>query len=233
MGNLEFLGLGEGHLGFGRVFLSNGVSTDRDRTDVKFVFLEEEDVAGLGSDIDQDAAALDVSVVVAESVGQGGHRRIHHFHLQANRFAHRKELFNDLGLDGHQKHLASPVGGGTQNLVVPSTFGQREGDVLLGLVLDDLRNLRGVDRGQFDEFGEDLITRGRNVGLAGNKATFNEKLTQGALEHTIAGSILGAGEPEGANAKADELQTAAVGRFELGDLQGASPEVDPQKCFGF
>ena len=117
--------------------------------------------------------------------------------------------------------------------MVPSTFGQREGNVLLGLVLDDLRNLRGVYRGQFDEFGEDLITRGRDVGLTGNKTTFGQKLTQGALEHTIAGSILGAGEPEGADAKAEELQTAAVGGFELGDLQGASPEVDPQKCFGF
>jgi hypothetical protein len=69
--------------------------------------------------------------------------------------------------------------------------------------------------------------------LTGNETTFGQKLTQGALEHTIAGSILGAGEPEGANAKAEELQTAAVGGFELGDLQGASPEVDPQKCFGF
>jgi hypothetical protein len=44
---------------------------------------------------------------------------------------------------------------------------------------------------------------------------------------------LGAGEPEGADAKAEELQTAAVGGFELGDLQGTSPEVDPQKRFGF
>jgi hypothetical protein len=44
---------------------------------------------------------------------------------------------------------------------------------------------------------------------------------------------LGAGEAQGAHAKAEELQTAAIGGFELSDLQGTSPEVDPQKRFGF
>ena len=233
LGNLELFSLSEGCLGFGRIFLSNGVCTDGDRADVKLVFLEEEDVAGFSTDIDQQTAALDISVVVTEGVGQCGHRRIHHFHLQANRFTDCEELFNHLGLNSHQQHLTRPIGSGAQNLMVPSTFGQRERNVLLGLVLDDLRNLRSVNRGQFDKFREDLITRRRNVGLAGNKTTLSQKLTQGTLQHTIAGSILGAGEPEGANAKAEELQTAAVGGFEFGDLQGASPEVDPQKCFGF
>ena len=127
--------------------MSNGVGTHRDRANIKLVFLEEEDVAGLGSNIDQEAAALDISVVVTEGVSQCGHRRIHHFHLQTHRFTHRKELLNHLGLDGYQKHLSRPVSSSAQNLMVPSTFGQREGNILLGLVLDDLRDLRGVYRG--------------------------------------------------------------------------------------
>jgi len=87
--------------------------------------------------------------------------------------------------------------------------------------------------GSYDELGEDLVAGGRDVGLAGDEATLGQQLGQGALEDPVARGILGTGKPERAGPEAEELQTAAVGRLELGDLQGSRPEVDPQKRLGF
>ena len=66
--------------------------------------------------------------------------------MQSRRFRDAEQTLDDIGLDGDQQHLQFSAGRGTQDLVIPNHFGQREGDVLLRFVLDDLRDFTSINR---------------------------------------------------------------------------------------
>jgi len=145
----------------------------------------------------------------------------------------REQLLDDVALDGDEEHLQPSIRAGSKDLVIPGTFGQREGNVLLGLVLDDLSDLGGVDRGQFDELRENLVPGRGDVRLSGDESPLSHQFAQGLLENSVSSGILGTGKAQGTYREPEELQTAAFGRFKLGDLQASCPEVDPQKRLRF
>ena len=111
---------------------------------------------------------------------------------QAGFLGDAEQTLDHIGFDGDQEHLQFAGGRSAQNLVVPDHFLQREGDVLLRLILDDLGDLGGVDGRQFDELGEGVIAGSADVDVPRVVGVLAEHLLD-SLEHgRLPGGFLGA-----------------------------------------
>jgi hypothetical protein len=229
VGNLELFRIVEAKLGLGGELLGDRVGPEIDAAAVVLVGLENRDVARFRPDVDEERNALLISVVVAKGVGERAGRGVDHRHLQAGRFPRREKLFNDLGLDGDEENLDFAAGCGAEDLVIPRRFGEREGNVLLRLVLDDLGDLGGVDRRQLDELGKDLKPGGREISLAAEEPAFGENFAERLFHRGLARGVLGAREPERLDGKPKQPQAALRRCGKLGDLEASRPEVDAQE----
>ena len=101
---------------------------------------------------------------------------------QPRRLRHAKQSFNDVRLDGNQQDFQLTSGRGPENLIIPNYLGQRKGNILLGLILNDLGDLGGINRGQFDKLGKNMETGSADVDDFGTDVLFDNQLLKG-LEH--------------------------------------------------
>ncbi len=154
--DLEPFGLREFQLGLRRKILSDGVGADIDAARIDLALLKKQQVAGLGANVQQHGAAVEVAIVVAKRIAQSGGRYVHQLHAQPRRFRRAKETFHHVRLDGDEQHFQFTGRRRSQNLIVPDHFFQREGHVLLSFVLDDLGDLGSVHRRQFDKLGKNV-----------------------------------------------------------------------------
>ena len=154
--DLEPFGLREFQLGLRRKILSDGVGADIDAARIDLALLKKQQVAGLGANVQQHGAAVEVAIVVAKRVAQSGGRYVHQLHAQPRRFRRAKETLHHVRLDGDEQHFQFTGRRRSQDLIVPDHFFQREGHVLLSFVLDDLGDLGSVHRRQFDKLGKNV-----------------------------------------------------------------------------
>ena len=97
---------------------------------------------------------------------------------------------------------------------------------MLGLVLDDLGDLAGVNRRQLNEFGEDMKARSANVDLPGLDALFSQQPLQRFENGRFARGFLGPFRPEGLEAVLLQAQAAGFVDFKLGELEAARAEIN-------
>src|ERR1700728_5424759 len=154
--NLDGLRLWELELGLVGKVLSDGICPDIDAAGINFALLEEEEVAGLGANIQKHGATFQIPVIVPEGVAQSGGGSVHELETEASPFSHAEETFDNLRLDGHQKNLQLAGRRGAKNLVIPDNLVQRERNVLLRFVANNLGHLGSVHRRQLDKFGKDM-----------------------------------------------------------------------------
>ena len=225
LGDLHLLRVVKAQLGFGRKLLRDRVGPNIDPAGVDLALLEEEQVAGLGPDIQEHRAAVQIAVIKPKSIAQGGRGNIDQLQAQARGFGRAEQALDDIGLDRHQEHFQLPVGRRAQDLVVPDHFFQGKRHVLLGLILDDLRDLGGVDRGELDEFGKDVKARRANVGFARAKASFGEELLDRLAQDRFPRALLGAFQAQRTDAITFELESSGLVQLKLRRLQSACSKV--------
>ena len=189
-GNLDLLGFVELQLGFLGEILRDGIGPDVNAARVNIALLEEQQVAGLGTDVQQHGAAFEVAVVVAEGVAQRSRRDIDDLQAQTGTFRRLEQAFDHVFLDGDEQHLEFAGGSGAEDLIIPHDFLQREGDILLRLVLDDLCDLGGIDRGQLDELGEGVETRRADIDVASFRSDLGQQLIQRLAHGGVARGFL-------------------------------------------
>ena len=80
--------------------------------------------------------------------------------------------------DRDQQHFQFAAGSRAEDLIVPHHFLQRKRHVLLRFVLDDLRDLAGIYRRQFDEFGKTWKPGAQTLTSPGLDAFFREHFLQ-------------------------------------------------------
>src|SRR5207245_1655269 len=156
-----------------------------------FALFEEEQVAGFGADVQEHGAIFQLAVVVTKGVAEGGGGNVGELQVEPGGLGDPEEAFDDIGLDGDEQDLQFAAGGRAQNLVIPDDLFEREGDVLLGLVLDDLGDFARVHRGKLDEFGEDVEAGGADVDVFAFDALFGQHVLEGFEDGGFAGGLLG------------------------------------------
>ncbi len=75
-------------------------------------------------------------------------------------------------------------------MVIPDDLTQREGDILLRFILNDLRRLGTVDRRQLDELIENLIARSADIGLFARDGTLGHNFAKRFFKQSLACGIL-------------------------------------------
>ena len=109
-------------------------------------------------------AGPDAEPVVAQEVEQPQRGDLHQFEFHFAVEERLEVVLHLLLLHGEQADFrieqeAALFHAAAQRLEVPDHFFQREGNLLLGLVLDDGRDAAGLDRRQLDEFGQRGLPR--------------------------------------------------------------------------
>ena len=90
--------------------LGNGIGPDVDAARVDAAFLEEEQVAGLGANIQEHGAALQVAIIIAKGVTEGGRSDVDQLQAQAGGFGDPEQALDNVGLDRHQQHFQFAAG---------------------------------------------------------------------------------------------------------------------------
>ena len=194
--DLEPFGLREFQLGLRRKILSDGISAYIDAAGIDLALLKKQQVAGLGANVQQHRAAVQVAIVVAKGVAQSGRRHVHQLHPQPRRLRRAEETFHHVRLDSDEQHLQFTGRRRSQDLIVPDHFLQREGHVLLGFVLDDLGDLGRVHRRQFDELGKDVKAGRADVDVFRAERPLGEQFLDRLEDDPLARGFLRAFEAE-------------------------------------
>ena len=148
---------------FGQKLIGYVVRADANTTCIKRFALDEQHVGCLCSNVQQQCAALHLTVVVHERIAQRRHRAVDHFKLQLVLPANVGDALHLLGLHRHQQHVQLARLHGAQNLVIPLHLIQRERHVLLRLILNDLPHLRSLHRRRAQRLGEHHAARRTHV----------------------------------------------------------------------
>ena len=215
-------------------FLSDGVGTKVDAAHKKFAaFLNEQRVGGFGAHVQHQRAAFELAVVVHEGVAQRRGRAVHNSQLQPKVVAHGGEAVDDVELQRHQHHFQFAGCCGPEDLIIPLHFVQREGDILLGLVLDDLPHLITFHRRGAQKFCKTLVAGRADVRLQplGANLVPVERVLQHLLEQPYAVSFLQPALPQRHDFVAREHQTAARLGLEQRHFQARRTAINGQKWF--
>ena len=144
-------------------------------------------------------------------------------------FRYPEETLDHIVLDRHQEDLQLTGRGRADNLVVPDDFFQRKRHILLGLVLNDLGDLRGVNGWKPNKFREGVKARGASVDAIRRKLLFGQKRLQLLLQDSGTGSVLEPILPKGGKSELMQAQCTRLVHLELGELKRCSPKIDCQK----
>ena len=226
--NLQPLSFCQRQARFLRKIQSDRVRPDIDSARVNIPAIEEQQVAGFGSDIQQHRATFKIVVVIAKRVAQRRRRYIHQLQTQTRSFRGAKEPFDYVRFDRDQKNLQLPVRRCSQNLIIPHHFLQRKRHILLRLVLDNLSDLRRIDRRQLHEFRKGVKTGRAKIQILRPVRFLRQQLLQRLLcNHVPRGfsSLL----PERAQPVLLQQQSPFIRNLEFGDLEVRGPKIDGQK----
>jgi hypothetical protein len=102
----------------------------------------------------------------------------------------RKHALDHVGLDGDQQDFQFAVGAGAENLEIPRDLLERERNVLFGLVLNDLVDLRGINGRKFDELGEDVEPGRAGIDLTRTETAFGNQVLDCLDEDALARHFL-------------------------------------------
>ena len=114
-------------------------------------------------------------------------------------------------------------------MVVPDDLLERKRNVLLGFVLNDLSDFAGVNRGQFDEFGENVETRRANVDVPGFDPLLRQEFLKRLLDRGFPGGLLRSLRSQRPESVLLQPQSTGVVYLELGQLEAARPKINRQK----
>src|SRR5207247_809115 len=103
--DLEFFGHVELVLGFTGEVLGDRVGAQVNAAGKHFALFKEQQVAGLGADVQKHGAIFQIAVVVTKRVAQGRWRHIRQLQMQAGAFGHPEQELDDVALDRHQPYF--------------------------------------------------------------------------------------------------------------------------------
>jgi hypothetical protein len=204
----------------------------RDAAAEDLVRLDEDEVRGPRTDVDDQRAAVDVAVVVAEGVIDGHRRDIDEHGFQLGLLDGVVDVVEQIGFDGDDDDFDLIGVAAIDELIVPDDLVNRVGDVLLGLEGDDLIDLLFADRRQLDEAGENGLRRDRVIDLRALQLAGLHHLVEDELglpeTHRIHRGI---GEQfPGLVRREDE--PAVLPGLELGEPNGLGAETQTQDARG-
>ncbi len=101
---------------------------------------------------------------------------------------------------------------------------------MLGLVLDDLADLVGVNRREFDKFGENVEAGSADVDNLGLDAFCRDHVLQGLENCLLTAGFLRALQSQRFDREIVQAQSARLIDFEFGQLQAARSKINGQKC---
>ncbi|OQC27180.1 MAG: hypothetical protein BWX68_00241 [Verrucomicrobia bacterium ADurb.Bin063] len=206
--------------------LRDGVRPQVDAARENLALLKKQQVAGLGANIQQHRAILQVAIIIAKRIAQRRRRNIRQLQLQPRRLRHPEQPLHHVRLDGHQHHLQLPPGRRPENLVIPHHLGQRKRHILLRLILDHLRHLARLHRRQLDELGKHVEPRGADIDLPGLDPLLGQDLLQRLENHRLAGAFLRPLRAQRLEAVLLQPQPARLVDLELGQLETARAKIN-------
>src|SRR5258706_4995830 len=124
----------EWQLGFVGKILGDGIGAKINAPGIDLALFEKQEVAGFGADVEQHGAILKVAVIIAEGVAKGRRGDIRQLKAQAGGFSDAEKTLDNVRLDGDKQHFQLASGSGTEYLIVPNHFSERERNILLRLI---------------------------------------------------------------------------------------------------
>ena len=103
--DFELLRLRKREPGFFRKILGNGIGADVDAPRINAALFKEQQVAGLGPDIQQHGAAFQITIVIAKRIAERCRGNIHQLQAQPSRFGDSEKPLHDVGFDGDEQDL--------------------------------------------------------------------------------------------------------------------------------
>ena len=228
---LNLLRLRKTHLGFRGKLLRDGVGADVDRAEEKFLTVKKEDVGGLCADVQHHGAALEFAVVVAEGIDERRLGGVDQLHVHSSRLDQIDDAVRHLALQRGNEHLNLAGLGDAHCVVIPGSLLQREGNVLRGLKLDQLRHLGVVYLRDAHRLGKNLKTGSRQQRGLGLKTGLVEQLSDRFLQRLRAGPLTRSLKTKWLDPETHQSNPGR-GWLELGRTQGAGPHIHCQKRFG-
>src|SRR5437588_99441 len=123
------------------------------------VLLDEYQVGRTGADIDQERATAELIIIIPKRVRQSHRRDINNDWSQPGGFDCAIQDFEQIGFDRDEHHLQLFIRATANQLVIPNYFTDWKWDILLRFKRNDAFDFFLFDGGQFDEAGEDRLTR--------------------------------------------------------------------------
>ena len=149
-GELGVLRLGKGEVVVLRDGGGESRSPDADAAGEKAGTIDVNEVAGLRPDVEEHGAFLQVRVVIAEGIVEGGGRGIDELGAHATAGDGFADLVERVSLDGDEDDFFFNVIA-WENLPIPDDFIDRERENLLGLEANQLVDILLIERRQLDE----------------------------------------------------------------------------------
>jgi hypothetical protein len=208
-----------------------GVRPDVDRTGVHLALLKKQQIARFGADIEQHRASFQIAIAEPERVAQRRWRHIHQLEPEPGALGGAEKAFHHIRLDRDQQHLQLAAGAAAHDLVIPDDFLQREGHILLRLVLDDLGDFGSIDRRQLDELREDMKAGRAHVCVLAPVRLLAQQFLDRLENRGLALALLGAFLPQRLDPKLRQRQRARFVGDELRDLDAARAKIEAQKWF--
>ncbi len=196
---LEVLGLGEGEFQFLDQGLGEMASADRDAPLPHAEAVGDHQIAGIGAHrehhggrgrgigIELFRRGQVAQLVEVHEVVQGQGRQLHDIDRDAHAIERLQGPQHLVALDGEQADLGLQrkplfLHAAAHALVVPDHIVQIEGDLLPGLVPDDIGDFLGLDRGQADEARQAALPGDRNGHPRPPHAVARQELGEGLVD---------------------------------------------------
>ena len=182
MPTFELFGFGEADAELLGDLLGDRVAGDGDSPGEEAAAVDEQQVGAAPADVEHHGALIIANVVGTSRVVAGRRGDVDQERFQTDRLDRTGHLLHNLVLDDDEHHVHLFVVRIGNELIVPDHFVHVEGDVLLGLELDDLADAFLVfgERREFDEAGEGGLSRHADEGTAGLEAVLDQHLAQEA-----------------------------------------------------
>ncbi len=192
------------------------------------VLFQEQKIGRARPEIDDHGAALEVAVIVTDRVVERHRGDIHDVRPQSAGFHAFGEFFDDVTLDGQEHDLQFPLRVAAEQLIIPNDFIDGEGDVLLGLILDDLRDLGLIDGRQFDEPGEHGLAGNAEHDTPGLDVSLADHIANGGHDERLAVFFVFGIDPEFGVVEIRQAQSLALGGLKFAYLDSGSADVQRQ-----
>ena len=209
--DLEFFRIAEAHAELARDGVGDEGAGGGDGAGEEAAVLREDDVGGLGADVEDDDGIGILGVAHAVGVVERGDGAIDAARVQAVALHLSVEAVEHVLLDGDEQDFMLSLAAFGEHLVGVDDVVDGEGDVLLGLVADLLGEVVHVEGGQLDEAHEDLLARDDVAHVVTSHLEFFHHFTNGVADVVDAHALLHGVEQHIASGVAGEGEALAGG----------------------